>query len=250
MAASNPLDPAVEQSCVVQAIRAYEQDVLHHRVRPKLRQCPRCECWANAPAFFRLHEIRRRTFRAVVPGLVYTILSLITRWKCARCRRTFTWHPAFAMPHKRYVLPVILDRSQAYVETDEQSYRQGVREQGQPIFHEQPEPERITAASSEEDKAKECVPALAHTPRYRWVSTLGALRHTLRRAWSLIKQARSDRGVVRDLAGFQAAPGKFRSQARRRILHACRSLCATEGVYAGIFGASIFPHLATPCGWT
>lgn len=250
MAASNHLDPVAEQSPLVKAIRAYEQHVLHHRVRPQLGQCPRCECPVDAPVFFRLHEIRRRTFLVVVRDVVCTILSLITRWKCARCQRTFTWRPAFAAPHKRYVLPVILDWSRAYVETDEQSYRRGVQDRGKPVFHEQPEHEQIRADSSEEDKAKEGTAALAHTTLYRWISTLGAWRHTLRRACSLIKQKHPATGLFRDVAGFRVAEGKFRSQARQRVLHACRSLCVTEGTYAAVFGVSIFPNLATPCHWT
>ena len=250
MAASNHLDPMAEQWPVVKAIRAHEQDVLHHRVRPQLGQCPRCHCPVEAGVFFRCHEIRRRTFVVVVRDLVYTILSLITRWKCAQCQRTFTWYPAFAMPHKRYVLPVIMDRSRAYVETDEQSYRRGVQDGGQPVFHGQPEHEQIRADSSEEDKTKEGTAALAHTTLYRWISTLGALRHTLRRAWSLIEQKHPATGVFRDVAGFRVAEGKFRSQARRRVLHAYRSLCVTEAAYGDLFGVSIFPNLATACGWT
>ena len=250
MAASSPLDPDVEQSPVVQTIRAYERGVLHHRVRPELSQCPRCEWPVDAPVFFRLHEIRRRTFRVLVCAMVHTVVSWITRWKCRRCERTFTWYPAFAMRHQRYVLGVVLARSQGYVEQDEQSYRQGVRDQGQPLFHGQAEGEEIRATSSHEDKANERVCALAHTTLYRWVSTLGALQHTLRQALSVIKQARPATGLIRDLARFRAAPGKWRSEARRVVLHACRSLCVTEGIYAAVFGVSIFPTFATACHWT
>jgi hypothetical protein len=198
---------------------------------------------------FRRHETRPRTFLVVVRDLVYTILSVITRWKCRECQRTFTWYPAFAVPHKRYVLPVILERCRAYAERDEQSYRKGVQERGRPVFHEQPQGEQITADSTEEEKASERVPALAHTTLYRWVSTLGAWAHVLRRAWNLIQQRRPWAGVFREVAGFRVASGKFRSRARRRVLHACRSLCVTEAVYGEAFGVSMFPHLATACGW-
>lgn len=249
MARNLPLSPVVEQSPAVQAIRRYEHDVRYHRVRPLLSQCPRCGCPADGPAFFRCHETRARRFLVVVRDLVYTILSVITRWKCRQCQRTFTWYPAFAVPHKRYVLGVILERCQACVEGDERSYRKGVQDGGKPLFHEQPQGQQITADSTEEDKANETVPALAHTTLYRWVSTLGAWAHTLRRACELIKQRRPGTLLFRQLADFRVAAGKFRSQARRRLLHACRSLCVTEAVYEDVFGVSIFPHLATACGW-
>jgi hypothetical protein len=249
MARNLPLSRVVEQSPVVQAIRRYEQDVRHHRVRPRLSQCPRCGCPAETRALFRCHETRARTFLVVVRDLVYTILSVITRWKCPRCRRTFTWYPAFAVPHKRYVLAVILERCRAYVESEEASYRKGVQERGKPVFHEQPQGRQITADSTEREKANETVRALAHTTLYRWVSTLGAWAHTLRRARELIKQRRPGTLLFRELADFRVASGKCRSRARRRVLHACRSLCVTEAVYAAVFGVSIFPHLATACGW-
>jgi hypothetical protein len=204
----------------------------------------------DAPVFFRLHEIRRRTFWVLICATVHTIVSCLSRWKCSHCGRTFTWYPAFALRHKRYVLPQILKRSQAYVEQPDQSYRQGVREQGKSVFHARSEGEEITAASSEQAKEHERVLALAPSTLYRWVSTLGALGQTLRRALSLIQQARPARGLVRELAGFRVAPGKYRSQARQGVLHACRCLCVTEGVYAAVFGVSIFPHLATACHWT
>ena len=249
MAPNLPVSRVVEQSPVVQAIRRYEEDVRHHRVRPQLSQCPRCGCRADGPAFFRCHERRARTFLVVVADLVYRVASVITRWRCGRCRRTFTWYPPFAAPHKRYVLAEMLERCRAYVERDGQSYRKGVQEGGRPLFHEQPRAEQITAESTEEDKASERVPALAHTTLYRWVSLLGGWGHTLRRAWNLIKQKRPWAAGVREVAGRRVAPGKFRSRARRRVLHGCRSLCVAEALYGEIFGVSIFPNLATACGW-
>ena len=249
MAPNLPVSRVVELSPVVLAIRRYEQDARHHRVRPQLSQCPRCGCRPDRPAFFRCHERRARTFLVVVAELVYRILSVITRWRCPGCRRTFTWYPPFAAPHKRYVLAVMLERCQAYAERDEQSYRKGVQEGGMPVFHEQPQGEQITAESTEEEKANERVPALAHTTLYRWVSTLGAWAHMLHRARELIKQRRPGTLLFRELAGFRVAPGKFRSRARRGVLDACRSLCVTAAVYRAVFGVSIFPHFATACGW-
>jgi hypothetical protein len=250
MAANNLSNPVVDPSPVVQAIHTYRDDVLHGRVRPQLSQCPLCKCPAHARVFFRRHEARERTFLVVVRDLVHTVLCLITRWKCAQCKRTFTWYPPFALPHKRYVLPGILDRCRRYVEDEEASYRTGVQEQGRPVFHAPPEGQEITADSSEAEKRKEEVRALAHSTLYRWVTTLGTLPHTMRRAWNLIQQQDPATPLVRELASFRVAATKHGTPARGRVLHACRSLCVTETRYAQIFGISIFPNLGTGCSWT
>jgi hypothetical protein len=182
--------------------------------------------------------------------LVHRVLGLITRWKCPHCQRTFTVYPRFALRHKRYVLSEILDRSRQYVESDPLTYRQAVRDRGRPLFHAQDEAQAITADSSEEQKEQEAVASLAPSTLHRWVTTLGQLRHTMRRAVHLIRQRRPATGLFRALAGCRVAPGKYRSPERRRVLQACARLGRTEREYAQTFGASLFPHLATGCGWT
>jgi hypothetical protein len=186
----------------------------------------------------------------VVAGWVHTLVSLISRWKCDGCGRTFTWYPEFALPHKRYVLPEIVSRSQSYVETQQQSYRRGVQDGGLPIVHEQADEEPASTDAPEPTPRQEEEPVLAHSTLYRWVSTLGAWGHMLRQACRLVAQQRPDLALARDLARFRVAPTKYRSPSRRGVLHACRSLAVTEGVYASVFGVSIFPKLATDCHWT
>ena len=72
-------DRLVEASSIVEQVRAYAHDVLHSRVRPRLRQCPGRRCGASAPVFFRRHEVRHCTFLATVGDMVQTVLCRITR---------------------------------------------------------------------------------------------------------------------------------------------------------------------------
>ena len=63
--------------------------------------CPKC---LEKPNFFKLHECKKRNFRYICDSFIYTVLSLLTRWKCPICKRTFTDYPSFALPFKRYVM--------------------------------------------------------------------------------------------------------------------------------------------------
>ena len=244
------LAPAVEASPMVQEIQAHRDDVIHDRVRPDLSQCPQCQHDTRDGESFRRHQARDRWFWVVVDQMVYRVLGLLTSWRCRHCGHTFTLYPPFALPHKRYVLPEILRRSREYVEQAARSYRQGVRERGRPVFHARAEGQEITAESSDEDKRRERTPALAHTTLYRWVTTLGQWGRTLREAVQWIQQRDPATGLCRQLAGFRVSPRKYRTPARRRLLHACRSLCLTEEVFQQTFGVSIFPRFATRSGWT
>lgn len=244
------LNHVVEASSIVEEIRAYRDAVVHDRVRPGLGQCPQCQCESREGERFRRHEARDRWFWVVVDSMVQRVLSLITRWKCVHCQGTFTLYPRFALPQKRYVLTELWPRAQRYVKEDGVSYRQAATTNGRPVFHERDESEDITRDSSEEDRVQERVPALAHTTVYRWVTTLGQLPNAVRQAGEWIRQRQPETRLFRDLAGVRIHPGKYRSDGRGRILQACRALGLTEAAYTSIFGVSIFPHLATSCGWT
>jgi len=185
----------------------------------------------------------------VVGDLVHRALSRLIRWKCPRCRQTFTGYPPFALPHKRYVRPVIFARSRAYVEDDTQSYRQAVQDGGRSIFHPRREDQAVTAESTEEEKRKEQTPILTHTTLHRWITTLGQWPKTMRHAWDLIQQRDPATTRLRDLWRLSVPPWKSRSEARRALLRACRRLFRTEAIYVATFGVSIFPNLATGCGW-
>lgn len=229
------VEETVEESPAVKVIRAYEEDIRHHRLEGVLGQCPKCLAEADGPAFFSRHQARPRTYLVIVERLAYTIVSLITRWKCPICRGTFTLYPPFALPRKRYVRQAVLERAQRYVEEERATYRNSVRDQRMPIYR-----------NGDDDEPR----TLAHTTLYRWVTALGSLRRTLRTALDLIRQADPGTGLFRDLMRLRITPRKYRSEARREVLTTCRGLGMAEQRYARLFAASIFPDYATASGWT
>lgn len=234
---------------MVQEVRQYEHDVRHYHFRPEFERCPRCHRRAEGAAFFSRHDIRDRTFLVVVASMVHKLKSIISRWKCPLCGRKFVLYPRFALPHKRYTLPAFEERSPRYVEDVPRTYRKAVKENGSPIFYARKPGEEITAASTEAQKLKEKVPAMSHSTLYRWTTTFGQLRRTLRKASELIKQKAPMSTLFRDLAGFRVSSRKYRSRARKHILHRCWSLWKTDPAYSQIFGVSIFPHFATRLSW-
>ena len=84
--------------------------------------------------------------------------------------------PPFALPHKRFVIAVVCDRSQTFLGSD-QSYRNSVREQGRELVYD----DRQAGALAERGAA------LSHSTLWRWLSWLGdGLQGTFRKAWRLI----------------------------------------------------------------
>jgi len=211
-------------------IRQYGQKAKHGWISCDLDTCPHCR---GKPGRFKRHGVRSRVFLVLAADMIQRVFSYLTRWKCPLCKRTFTLYPSFAIPFKRYVLPFIKRRCTAYVEDDVHSYREGVEEAGEAIFHEDPE----RAAG------------LAPSTLWRWVATLGQFPATLRKALGLIKQKDPATGIFRELGRLAVPARKWRSEARRALLKRCRELVAADRVYDLLFSVSVFPDLATACGW-
>jgi len=142
-------------------------------------------------------------------------------------------YPDFALPFKRYVLAFILARCAAYVEDVVRTYREGVKESGKAISHE------------DADRGVELWPSTL----WRWVDRLGRFPVTVRQGLNLIKQKDPSTDLFRALGRLRVREGKFRSEARRLILHRCLELVTMERVYARLFSASVFPDLATRSGF-
>jgi hypothetical protein len=211
-------------------IKKYGHAAKHGGVSCDLARCPRCQ---GRPVRFKCHGVRNRLFLVFAKQVIRRVWSYLTRWKCPLCQRTFTVYPDFALPFKRYVLLFILERCAAYVEDTVRTYREGVTEEGEQISHE------------DADKGVKLWPSTL----WRWVDRLGRFPVTVRQALNLIKQKNPSTAIFRTLGCLRIREGKFRSQARQHVLERCRALVTVNGAYARLFSASVFPELATRCGF-
>lgn len=215
-------------------IHSYRSQVEQGEISCNLPPCCRC---TTEPIYFRRHEARHRSFLVLCGQFIRTVLSLITRWKCPGCGKTFTLYPPFAFPHKRYTQHTIMALTQRYVDEDHLSYRAGVLQQGMPVGYHHDDDDQIDERM------------LAHSTLYRWVTTLGGLTNILRSAQDLILQENPASTICRDLAVLTIAPKKYIKAARQFVLTCCRQIIYTDAVYRTTFHTSIFPYLATLCRW-
>jgi transposase-like protein len=227
----------IEQDPQVQAIRTHEPEMFKDKLPYGWEQCPKCGQLQVAGRFYR-HEIRKRTFLVIIANLIHAFSSSISRWKCSGCKRTFTVYPPFALPYKQYTRESIVERSRAYVQVASLSYRKGMLENGRALYR------RAAKAQEIDDRV------VSHASLHRWISTLGQLSQTLRKALDMIKQAKPSCALFRELPLLQVHPRKHRSMKRRVELLCCAQLGMADRYYTKTFGRSIFPNLGTACAWT
>lgn len=216
---------------LVEVIKTYGRRAKDKELSCALDTCP---CCAGRPVGFKRRGVRKRLFLALANWVVERVWSYLPLWKCPLCQQSFTDYPPFALPFKRYVLPDIQERCAAYVEDEAHTYREGVKEEGEPISHE------------DADGGAELWPSTL----WRWVSALGRFPVVTREALDLIKQKNPSTGLFRALGEARINEGKFRSPARKLVLQRCRELMLADRVYRDLFGVSIFPDLATASGFT
>jgi hypothetical protein len=139
-------------------------------------------------------------------------------------------YPPFAMPYKRYTIPIICAFSQRYVENDAMTYRNLIEET--PL---------LSSTCPEWE--------LSHSTIHRWISTLGGLNTTMSKAQDFILQVEPASTICRDLAGLTVPARKYLSESRKSLLLACRRLMEIEKHFFRLFGVSIFHQLATDCAY-
>jgi hypothetical protein len=145
----------------------------------------------------------------------------------------------FALPHKRFVKHTVCARSKDYLGRDA-SYRDTVRHQGRPIFHD--DTGRHGGADEEHGP-----PALAPSTLWRWLSWLGGLSETVRAACQLIRQKQP--GEILHREAWPLPLHKYRSANRRKVLQQAMRGIVVNQMFQGLFGREIFPHFATAHGW-
>jgi transposase-like protein len=217
---------------VREEIKEHKAAVLAGEVKCTRVDCPICE---GVPDAFKVHERRKRWFYVVTGRFVERLISLLIRWKCPLCGKTFTQYPPFALPHKRYVRQVVEALAGKYVNEESCTYREAVKVRGGAIGY----------ASVQDDEIDER--QLVHSTIWRWLSFLGELKETLRKAHGLIRAKAPASVLSRNTASI--APHKYRTTHRRNVLRGVLRLMYAGQAYRRLFGRSIFPELATGAGW-
>lgn len=218
--------PAVEE------IKAYRAAVLAGEVDCASVVCQVCE---GVPDEFKVHERRRRWFYVIVEAFVERLVSLLIRWECPLCGKTFTQYPPFALPRKRYVRQAVEALAGKYVLDDSYTYREAVRVRGGAIGY----------ASSQDDEIDER--QLVPSTVWRWLSFMGELKETLRKAHGLIRAKAPSSVLFRN--AVLIARRRYRSVGRRNLLRGALRLVHAGQEYRRLFGRSIFPELATAARW-
>jgi len=173
------------------------------------KQCPKCRCRQ-----FHRHQKRLRWFLVVVMRIVCPLCCLLYRWRCVNCGTTFTHLPALCVPFKRYLRVEIEARAGAYVETNPMTYRKVVKDRGAAVVYDDP---IAQADATEAEKEAEAVRELAPSTPHRWIGAIAARREQ----WQPVIKQTQRSGLGARLSSILIAPGKYRSEARKRTLEVC-----------------------------
>ena len=212
---------------IIDQINLHSEKIRRGQVKCHLPECRHCELPSGN---FKRHEARRRRFYVPVEQIIQVVFGWLIRWKYRGCEKTLTDYPEFALPHKRYTLPMIAAYSHQYVNDDQTTYRGLIGKM--PVGY--PDSEK----------------QMDHCTIHRWISTLGGYCGIVRKAQDLIVQHDPGSSICRQLANLSVHPAKYRSTRRKGLLMQCRQLLKLEDLYRFAFGVSIFPNLATRCGFS
>ena len=220
----------LEDSVTQQEIKDYKRKVESNQVPCILPECSRCKVSSKD---FTIHERRKRIFYVIVEQIINVTHCLLIRWKCPKCKKTFTQYPWFALPYKRYTLPTITFYSSSYVEDEKTTYRNLTEK-------------NFAAHEVSEDTGS----GLEHSTIHRWISTIGNYPEIIRIAQQLIIEKNPCSSIARDVANLSICVKKYLSDPRKNKLISCRGLLLVEKIYKKIFDVSIFPYLATKAGYS
>jgi transposase-like protein len=213
-------------SATLEDIKAYEEQLEKNKIKPdNLPPCLRCHLEST---FFKDHGYRNRKFLIIVDMMVQSVLSVLLRFKCPQCGKTFTYYPDFALPYKRYTRQTVTHFSKIYVQGPDVTY------QGATIVD--------RSAPGYPDGEQVLSPSTIH----RFISSLTRLIPGTQKAVDLIEEESPASAICLDVAQLTVPPQKYRSAARKDILLQCLKFFAIESLFNHTFHNSIFTKLGIP----
>ena len=187
-------------------IKAYQEKVEKGKITSDgLDPCPRCNL---EPEHFKIHAFRERRFLIIVKMLVETVFSTLVRFKCARCEKTFTFYPDFAIPHKHYTRQTVVKFSGTYIEDDQKTYKDAVM--------------TIDGVPECSEKGRPLAPSTIH----RWISTLAGIFTAYQEA----KEKPLQKKAFSRLCKTQIPKKKYRTLTRKAVLLKCRDFLGLSPV--------------------
>ena len=216
-------------SATPEDIKAYQEQLEKNKIKPdNLPPCPQCSVES---AFFKEHAYRDRTFLVIVDMLVKTVFSVLLRFRCPECGKTFTYYPDFALPYKRYTRQTVTHFSRSYVQDPDATYQKaamvGTSVPGYPGDQQ----------------------TLAPSTIHGFITSVSGLAITAQRALDLVLQEDPASAICRDIAQLTVAGQKYKSKARKGTLVQCLKFLAIEPLFHRIFNTSIFTKLAMGCAF-
>jgi len=166
--------------------------------------------------------------------MVHLVPGYLPRFKCSACGRTFTEYPPFALPHKRYSTPSILDRARRFFQGRGMAYRKAMWVDRQ----------RIVYAPHD---GREDLRQLSHTTLWRWVGWLGSMTGLVAAGLKLIRDKNPGADLFRRL--YPIDPRRYRSEQRRQVLQDAARLLDAAVEFERLFGVRFFPDFATGPGF-
>jgi hypothetical protein len=213
-------------------ITAYLALVEKNQIKPhRLPDCTQC---GLAACYFKIHAYRERRFLIIVDMTVQPEYAPLVRFRCPACKKTVSYYPDFALPHKHYTRQSIMGFTENYFASDTTTYQQAIMDRQQLGVPGYPGGEK----------------SLAPSTVHRWVTALSGVLHTTQTALNLIGQENPATRAYRDLAQLTIAIGKFKRPSRKKQLLDCLRLIAVEAFFKATFNLSIFTNLAIHCAFT
>ena len=115
-------------------ILAYSKKVASNAICCGTEEYPHCGSRDEDSSLFVRHGVRARRIKVIVEANVHTVRAFVLRWRCTKCKRTFTEYPPFLIPQKHYSVPQMAQGAKAYITTGSLSYRRAVRYSRLSIF--------------------------------------------------------------------------------------------------------------------